>query len=1031
MSIHVRPWLSVALERDAVRVAVGWPDGTAMVVPPDSTGPAGPVAMPASSATRAAADARLLDELGALLQRVSADVAAIDGVAPGSATVAVRDGAPASIWAAARDTAAAAGLRPVAVASAGEAVCWHLLAGGVQIRPGDLVLVCTVDDADEDAGSDGRLGVACTAAVLQRAAGGFAVVCCVDASTVAADMRPIGAANGAMSRDDVVAEVARRAVAAAQGQPGRLAVVAAVGAGADEAVRRRLTAVCGVEPTPVADPHLAVVLGAVQRGPAGPDVPVEGIGGWRDVLAVLVPAAGSLALVGQVLAGSERYGPREAVWAPGMLLAPWGAVAGAAILGCIALIGGVSVAAAARHDRPAPHPDGRVSTGFGPLAWVAHRLVAAGLAAGAACALVLAWLYALLISAYFDLDIGSPARWSLLPILPIVAAVLALASQVWRRPHAPARPGDLRRPWLDWLRFPALASGLAAAGMVLIAYDETGAPRLLQPLGWRLEQLLPTAQDAIIGPIGRAGGACLGAAVAVLIVRRPLLRLLIGVPVALLIGTTAVWRTTGALAVGVGLAVAGWWAVRAAWLLIRPQLLQTPPPPPAPASATAGHGAPGSTTRRLRHHRDKNSPLPDHRGQARHGQPAARRGTTRRRCTAGRPGMTTSWQHQTSTMPPVSALRHPPAAAPGATQSFPIGLRVAVRALPPGPLTAPAAPRPPRRRGGRRRVVVAAAVAAALAMVGVAGVIRAANDTPSARQVVEEFFAALADHDGSRLRQTTAGVCDTTPLCTAAALTAGYEPPRDITVTADLGGDTSRDIRVAYTVGEQRITSVIAMTAWPRTSMFGGPLWSIHTAPGTHLLAPTTTPAPMTIAATTLPTRPPEWQNPNPDGIWAPPGRYTIARHETPLLDGAAVTLDITDTPTATVTLPAATLKPAAATAAEQLIRDRIDTCATQHRLSPDIGGWHTCPMSYPANRFHIEQPTWTIQSYPQLTFDPTDDGTMQITTTTPGQAAITFQWSNDFTEAKQWHDTTDTVNIKVKGTVAAAANGTLDWHPA
>ncbi|GLL08027.1 hypothetical protein [Dactylosporangium matsuzakiense] len=586
MSIHVRPWLGVALSQDTVRVAVGWPDGTAMVWPAPGPAATGPAAVLAGPAQQAAADAHRLAELGPLVHQVSAEVAAVYGVAPGAATVVARDGAAAPMLAAARETVAAAGLRPVRTVRAAEAVCWHLLAAGVQITPGSHVLVCTVEDSST--------GYGCVAAVLQRTETRFDLLCCVDSATVTADMQPLGtAAVEAIFRDDVVAEVARRAVAAAQAQPGRFAAVVAVGTGVNDAVNRRLAAVCGIEPIPVADPDLAPVLGAVQAGPAGPETAAAPLGGWRELLAVLVPLAGSIALFGQVLAGSERYGPREAVYAPGMLLAPWGAMAGAATLGLIALVGAVTLAFATRHDKPAIRPRGNAAAVLGTGPWVEHRLVAVGLAAGAACGVALSAVYALLAAAYFDLDLTPLARWSTLPALPAAAAVLGLAALVWRHPHAPPGPNTLRQSWPAWLRFPALASALASTGLILIAYDETGAPRALAPLASQLDQWLPTAQQTIIGSVGRVGGMCLGAAVAVLATRRPLLRLMIAAPLAVLIGATVVWRTTGALAVGVAFAVAGWWAVRAAWLLLRPRLQQQPhagawPEPPGGTPAPAG-----------------------------------------------------------------------------------------------------------------------------------------------------------------------------------------------------------------------------------------------------------------------------------------------------------------------------------------------------------------------------------------------------------------------------------------------------------
>ncbi|MEU7876365.1 hypothetical protein [Dactylosporangium sp. NPDC049140] len=463
-----------------------------------------------------------------------------------------------------RAAAVRVGIHTVSFLPAPLAVCWHLLAGGADLPIGVRVVVCEAGDE-------------VAASVVGRADdGSFTLLSTVDAATVAADIP--ATADPAAAAEEVV----RRAMAGAELPSGAADLVCTAGVGAGRlALGRSLASVTGVQPMMVAEAELAVLLGTIQapdpdRDGAGPP-PLSG--SWRDVAAIVVPAAWSVLLVAQFLAGSQRFGPREKLAAPGMLLASWGGLAFASLFALLAVAAGMLLATTVRHDRSGDGADDA------PAAWVRHRLTGIALAGAAAGGVFVAALYAVIGGGLFDLDLWPLLRWSVLPILPAAAALVAVAAAIWRRPQPP--DGS----WLAWLRFPPVAVTLAGVGALLIALDETGSPELLQPLTWLLNQWLPNVRETIIGPVGRLGGLCLGAAAAWLLVTRPWHRLLLGVPLAVLIASTLAWRTSGAVAVGICLLAAAWWAARAVRVLLRPGLL-TPPPgwtttSPAPGAAEA------------------------------------------------------------------------------------------------------------------------------------------------------------------------------------------------------------------------------------------------------------------------------------------------------------------------------------------------------------------------------------------------------------------------------------------------------------
>ncbi|MEV0133659.1 hypothetical protein AB0H83_35005 [Dactylosporangium sp. NPDC050688] len=570
-----------------------------------------------------------VDLVAALLRSVAACAASVVGSTPRLVTVAVPAGWGPRRVAGLRRAAQAAGLGRVEVVIAPVAVAWHLVCGGAVSRYGATVLVCEVDAAG--ATSTAPAATTATATVLRRTVSGFDVVSCVDTATVVADLdtaSPGSRRSGGSSDDTTVApdvaagqrpgrytddvpppvsatrtsgeagdndladarvgEVVRRAVDGAGVAAGGLTLVCAAGAGAHEVpVGTQLRAVTDVEPFLVVEAELAVALGAVRSPPpsTGPATtrPVSGAVlapgqqgqvrdaaavGWRDLVAALVPAMWSLVLFGQFMAGSERYGPRQSI-ERGMLLASWGGLAFAATFGLIAAVSGFALVTAARHE------EGTAAV------WVRHRLLAVALAGGGVGGLVVAAVYAMVAAGYFDLESGPLLRWSVLPVLPGVVAVLALAVVVWRRPDPP------RGSWLGWLRFPPSVAAFVGFGAWLISFDEQGSPVVLKVLAWQLRQWVAESPDDIVGPVGRLGGLCVGAGLGLLLVRRLLHRLLLAVPLAGLIAASLGWRTTGMVAVGFSLAVAGWWGARTVWLLLRRLLLVPPADVPSPRTPAA------------------------------------------------------------------------------------------------------------------------------------------------------------------------------------------------------------------------------------------------------------------------------------------------------------------------------------------------------------------------------------------------------------------------------------------------------------
>jgi hypothetical protein len=364
------------------------------------------------------------------------------------------------------------------------------------------------------------------------------------------------------------AEATRQAITAADVAGEGVRWVVCVGGGARmPVVADALAAGLGVRPLLVTHAEHAAVFGAVQAPlrSSGPG-PVRrgGVGEVVDAVTAVVAAVGSVGLFAQFVAGAQRYGPRQSI-VPGMLLAYWGGLAMAAVL---AVVAGAAGAGWLGVWWPAPAGGDRLGRRwFGVL-----------LAGGAVAGLGAAGGYAAVGVGYFDVPPGPLLRWSVVAALPVAVAVLAAAALVVWRADPPVGA------WSGWFRLPTATVVLAVVGAVLLGYDVSGAPAVLAPLRWWLEQR-SAATGEIVGVLGRLGGACLGVGVGLLLAGRWWQRLLVAVPLAGLMMVATTWRSTGLIAVGFAVVVAGWWLSRVVAALTYAVLH---PPPAGPAAGAAG-----------------------------------------------------------------------------------------------------------------------------------------------------------------------------------------------------------------------------------------------------------------------------------------------------------------------------------------------------------------------------------------------------------------------------------------------------------
>jgi hypothetical protein len=232
------------------------------------------------------------------------------------------------------------------------------------------------------------------------------------------------------------------------------------------------------------------------------------------------------------------------------VLATWGELALAALLGLITCLAGASLFAPLMRSPSIPD---RADTGG------VEGQIAAGIGVAAAAGMAVAALYGVTAAVLFAQPITEALRWALLPILPTAACAAVLAVLARRRPTPP-------QGWDAFLAFPAGSVGAATLGALAVA------------LWW--QGPIPAWLSGWAGTLGRAGGVLIGVAAACALVRHPIGRLVLGV----LLGFVALLLAGSGLdilAVLYALAASVWWAYRT-WLFTR---TVTRPAEPRHASA--------------------------------------------------------------------------------------------------------------------------------------------------------------------------------------------------------------------------------------------------------------------------------------------------------------------------------------------------------------------------------------------------------------------------------------------------------------
>ncbi|MFB9238363.1 Hsp70 family protein [Plantactinospora siamensis] len=457
-----------------------------------------------------------------------------------------------------------AGLGQAQLVEAPVAVAEHLLASGIQILVGGFLVVVDV-------------GAGCEVSVLRRGPAGFEVLStlhdpqaggqAVDEALLTAlqanvpadgaghDWASLAAArtakealsqhpavtvplNGSMvvlgadlldraASPTVtrVADLAVEAIGAAEIDPSQIAGLWCVGGSANlPLVEKVLAERTGIAPVTLADPATAAV-----RGAAGAGIPdtstaeaVDDAGAAlppvRRALGIVLPGLASLAMAAQFLTTATKHSG-IGYW----VIANWAELALAGVLATVACLGSGSILAALIANRGATAPMRAPGS-----------QVAMGLLAAASLSVAISAMYAVLASAYLEMPIGPYLRWALLPVAPLAvltAVAATVAARQWRTP---------RGGWYASFAVPTASVAAAAAGMLLMQYAFPAAI-------WVDADLLPLL-------MARGGGLLMGAAMVMAITQTPILRLIVGLPVAVI--SAAVYSDASMQLLGVAYTIA-------------------------------------------------------------------------------------------------------------------------------------------------------------------------------------------------------------------------------------------------------------------------------------------------------------------------------------------------------------------------------------------------------------------------------------------------------------------------------------------
>lgn len=299
-----------------------------------------------------------------------------------------------------------------------------------------------------------------------------------------------------------------------------------------------IAAKLGTTVQPAVLPHLAAALGAADAdtvtGPTGDD-PLR-LPPARRSITLALPGLASLGLYAHFVLSAEFNNgrpdrPRNGYY----VLANWGELTVATVLATITFLQAAALFAALLDQRPATA--GRPGT---------PSRISGGIALAIGAALATAALYAVTAAVFFNQPITKLQGWALLPILPTTTAAAAIAVLAWQRRSTPAGG------WDGFLAFPVTSMITATAGILAVGLWFNGG------LPWWLNGWTAT--------IGVTGGLLIGTAVACTLVRHPVARIALAVPIGFF---AAIISRTGPdiLAVIWAIAVTGWWGWHV-WALI-------------------------------------------------------------------------------------------------------------------------------------------------------------------------------------------------------------------------------------------------------------------------------------------------------------------------------------------------------------------------------------------------------------------------------------------------------------------------------
>jgi hypothetical protein len=566
-----------------------------------------PLRAGSGTVTVGGADVAVMDLVAATLRRVGAEAVRVVGspVADVRVVVPAAWGPRRRTWM--RQVAYAAGLGQPRLVEAPVAAADHLVARGVQVPVGAVLLMCDVGGgfeatslrrgptgfevlstlADADAGSS-RIDELLTSSSLVAASGAPADNAAPDGA--AADgarpgdgnrwvtMASVRAAKESLSTLPVVtitmpspapalvinsvtvdavarpvllqaADVAARTVAAAEVSPEQLAGVWCVGAGAAmPAVPRLIGERLGVAPMSGPDPALAAVLGAAEvagdTAPAGVvPGPAPAVPPMRRAVALVVPGLASLALVTYFLVTAHFENGTRIYRTSHSMCRRTGAYL--PWRRCSPWWAAWPVVHCWARCWPAGADPPRRP----------HRADPAGRAGG-----------------YGDPRRGRDRdrhRWAFRGVRqPVFRGAGECAAAVGAVPGA-ARRGDRRRH--RGHRDPAAAPPAGLGCLPGLPGDVGGVRGGRGSPGASLDDHAGSPGDGVVARAdGRVGGLLIGVAVATALVDTLVLRLVAAAPLGVFFAAITSWRATGIMAVMV--AVALWWA-RRLWILARSPVL--------------------------------------------------------------------------------------------------------------------------------------------------------------------------------------------------------------------------------------------------------------------------------------------------------------------------------------------------------------------------------------------------------------------------------------------------------------------------